>query len=93
MLKKKKFRSPRLLQRVRELGCIVKNCGSPANAHHIRDGQGTSQKAGDDEAIPVCHYHHQGEEGIHTLGTRVWQAKYGTERDLLEKTKSMLGES
>jgi hypothetical protein len=90
---KRIFRSPALLERIRSLGCIVRGCESPANAHHIREGQGTGQKAADDEAIPLCHYHHQGAEGIHTLGTRSWQEKYGNERDLLFLTRSLLAEA
>lgn len=80
---------PKHLARVRELGCII--CGGPASAHHIRHGQGMEQKADDREAIPLCYYHHQGEQGIHHLGTKRWQAIYGTEQDLLQKTLQLLG--
>lgn len=82
-------KDPKHLDRVRELGCCI--CGThPASAHHIRHGQGMSQKADDHEAIPLCHYHHQGPQGIHTLGTRTWQARYGTEEKLLEYTLAQL---
>lgn len=83
-------KDPKHLQRVRELGCII--CQSPANAHHIRAGNGLSQKASDYETIPLCHFHHQGKEGIHTVGTRVWQMRFGTEIDLLEKTRRLLND-
>jgi hypothetical protein len=78
----------RHLSRVVSLGCII--CGNHANAHHIRSGNGMSQKASDFETVPLCHHHHQGSEGIHTLGTKAWQARYGSERELLEQTRSAL---
>lgn len=80
----------RHMQRVRELGCVVcdrqGNPGTPAAAHHIREGAGGGQKSGDYLTIPLCHFHHQGEEGIHTLGTRLWQSRYWGELDLLNET-------
>ena len=78
------------MRAVAELGCIVcRNLGedeSPANVHHIREGCGTGEKSGNHLTIPLCHFHHQGGEGIHTLGTRVWQPRYGNELDLLNQT-------
>lgn len=83
------------LMRTVELGCCVcKNLGHPdtvAMIHHIRHGQGMSQRASHFEVLPLCHYHHQGEEGIHTLGRRRWEAKFGTELQLLEQVRAELG--
>lgn len=77
------------LQKVRELGCCI--CGAkPAHAHHIREGQGMGQKASDYESIPLCWYHHQGPQGIHHMGTRAWQERYGREEKLLEVTLAAL---
>lgn len=87
-LKKPKTKDKRHLNKVRALGCII--CGSPASAHHIRHGMGLSQKSSDYETIPLCHYHHQGAEGIHTLGTKVWQKKHKTEIELLQKVQGLL---
>lgn len=84
----KRLKNANHLQKVRELGCII--CKSPASAHHIRNGQGMGQKASDYETIPLCHYHHQGKEGIHVCGTKVWQMRFGTELELLEKTRDLL---
>ena len=78
------------LSAVAALGCIV--CKAPACVHHIRTGQGMGQRASHFETIPLCHYHHQGAEGIHTIGTKRWQAKYGYERELLAKTLAMVAE-
>lgn len=76
------------LDRVASLGCII--CGAPACIHHIREGQGMSQRASDRDVLPLCHNHHQGKEGIHTLGTRTWQKKFGTELELLERVKRLI---
>lgn len=76
------------LSRLAELGCLI--CSSPANIHHLRTGKGMAQRSDDYHAIPLCHFHHQGNQGIHTLGTKAWQAKYGTELELLEKVRKML---
>lgn len=73
---------------VAAIGCIV--CRSPACIHHIRDGIGLGMRASHFETIPLCHHHHQGVEGIHTLGTKIWQGKYGSERELLKKTLYMV---
>ena len=32
--------------------------------------------------IPLCHYHHQGRMGIHTIGKKIWEDRYGTQREL-----------
>lgn len=51
------------LSRVAALGCIVcrnQNLGeTPAEIHHIRTGQGTSQRADHRKSIPLCHMHHR----------------------------------
>jgi hypothetical protein len=63
--------------------------GTPAEVHHLRDGQGMAQRAPDDEAIPLCPEHHRGRHGLHGLGTRGFAERYGiTERELLELVRS-----
>lgn len=50
--------------RVAELPCAT--CGMPGvNLHHIREGQGMSQRAHDMLVIPLCPDCHTGPEGIH----------------------------
>lgn len=55
--------------KIAALGCIL--CRhlelgeTPANLHHIREGQGLSQRASDWLIIPLCCEHHQGKTGIH----------------------------
>lgn len=87
---KRVFRSDAWLSRVRALGCII--CGGSAFTHHIRHGQGMGQKAPDDKAIPLCNLHHQGEKGIHHLGTRAWEKLFGSEEHLLSLTLEKLNE-
>lgn len=77
------------VSRVVGLGCIV--CGEAAHAHHIRHGQGMAQRAPHSEVIGLCPNHHQGPQGIHTLGTRKWEGLFGTEENLLALVRYELG--
>ena len=60
------------MQKMVEYGCMI--CRHfeevvdlpPCNIHHIRDKTGLGLK--DKDMIPLCHYHHQGKMGIHTIG-------------------------
>ena len=84
------------LTAVAELGCIVcYNMGypdSPACIHHIRAGQGMSQRASHYETIPLCPTHHQhGGHGVAIhAGQKAWELKFGTERELLEQVQNLL---
>jgi hypothetical protein len=85
------------LDQVASLGCIVcRNLGrgrTPAEVHHIHWGMG--KKASDFDTIPLCPYHHRSGpfgEAIHN-GAMTFQAKYGTELDLLEQTKILIKKS
>lgn len=80
-----------LWERMRELGCCVDGCGrySPS-IHHI--GTGMGGRKDHDQVIPICFDHHQGVEGIHTIGRRLWQKRHGTEQELLAKTLKALEE-
>ena len=81
----------RHLSRVAALGCVLcRNLGygaTPAHVHHIREGQGAAQRAHDCLTIPLCPEHHTGNDGIHGLGRRGFEARYKTtELDLLAQT-------
>lgn len=91
--------NPEHLRRVRALPCLACELSgiqqtSPTEAHHIRrreDGQpyGTSQKAHDDETIPLCFFHHW--NGIGSIYThRGFEAEFGNERELLAMTRETL---
>ena len=78
------------MSRVSELGCII--CQSPAEIHHLRTGQG-HKRATHFEVIPLCHRHHRTGGygvGIHA-GIKSFEANFGTELSLLEKTRELLG--
>lgn len=88
----------RHLERVVALGCIVcRNEGlgeSPATIHHIRAGQGGSQRSSHFEVLPLCPAHHQnGGHGVAIhAGRQTWENKYGTETELLVQVLYELGE-
>ncbi len=81
--------------RVAALGCILcRNLGygeTPPQLHHVREGQGMSQRASDMLVIPLCPEHHQGGTGLHGLGTREFERRYKTtELDLLADTLELI---
>lgn len=83
--------------RVAELGCILCSHilgihGTPAQLHHPRRGAGMAQRASDFDVIPLCPEHHQGNTGVHGLGTKGFTKHWGvTEADLLAVTLERLG--
>jgi hypothetical protein len=78
--------------RVRALECVM--CRyldlkqtTHTNLHHIREGQGLSQRASDYLVVSLCEEHHQGKTGLHGLGTRGFYNRYRLdELDLLAMT-------
>ena len=81
--------------RVAAIGCILcRRLGygeTPASLHHIREGQGMSQRASDYLVIPLCREHHQGDTGFHGLGEREFERRYKTtELDLLADVIAIL---
>jgi hypothetical protein len=83
--------SKRHLTRLAEIGCILCRhlgaAGTPAEIHHLREGQGAAQRGSDWTAIPLCPEHHRGASGLHGLGTRGFAARYRLEElDLLALT-------
>jgi hypothetical protein len=85
------------LARVAALTCVVcRNEGlgkTPAQAHHINCAT-MGRKSSDFETIPLCPTHHQysghGQLAVHD-GPERWEARYGTERELLAQTLCELG--
>jgi hypothetical protein len=57
------------LGRVARLGCILcRRLGlgeTPAQVHHLREGQGGAQRAPHWLTVPLCPEHHTGKHGIH----------------------------
>jgi len=84
------------LDRVARLGCIVcRDLGyddSPAEIHHPRALAGMGQRASHYDAIGLCPAHHRtGGYGVAIhAGQKAWEAKFGTELELLEKVRALL---
>ena len=82
------------MDRVASLGCVVcRNQGygdTPAQIHHIRAGQGMSQRAPNTLVIPLCPQHHtDGGHGVAVhAGRETFERIYGSELDLLAQTIS-----
>jgi hypothetical protein len=78
------------LSKVAELGCII--CRSPAEIHHIRAGMGIGQRNSNFHVLPLCPSHHRtGGHGVAIhAGQKTFEAKYGTEHELLEKVNGLL---
>lgn len=82
------------LSRVASLPCMLgvalgQYDHGPSSIHHIRTGQGGSQRASHFLTIPLCHECHQGDLGVHGDKTLMHIAKVG-ELDLLAMTTEML---
>jgi hypothetical protein len=84
----------RHLSRVAELGCrvCIKHLGveSPAEVHHQRSGMGR-MRAPYTRTMGLCPTHHRGSEGIHHLGLRVWEARFGSEAEMVDEVNELLG--
>jgi len=85
----------RHMGKVAALGCAVCRAmglgATPAQCHHIREGQGASQRAPDMLVIPLCPEHHQGDSGIHKLGASEFKRRYRlTELDILADTLELI---
>ena len=82
------------LNKIAELGCIL--CseilgfeGTPSELHHIRRYGG---KRSASPVIPLCPEHHRGNSGVHGLGAKGFENKWGvTQAWLLEKVNQRLG--
>lgn len=81
-----------------EIGCIVcllhDHRKVAASIHHLTGikYRALGKKASDKHTIPLCFNHHQGNDGVHVMGMRPWEAKYGTQSELLERVNDMITE-
>jgi len=88
----KKAKRAERFEKIAEHGCII--CQSPCQIHHLvgLKYRGRGQKANDCFTIGLCHIHHTGDRGLHTIGIRTWETTYGTQESLLEKTNLLIGD-
>ena len=89
--KHKSVAENRHLERVAGLGCVLcRHLGrdySSAQVHHLKEGQGLSQRAEHWLTIPLCPECHTGANGLHGLGTKAFYTRYKLdELDLLAMT-------
>jgi len=82
--------------RVASLGCIINNkdCDGGLNLHHPT-GAGWGLKADDKDVIPLCFNHHSAQTPLaygHSIhkGTRVFEKRYGSQRELLQLVRDLL---
>jgi hypothetical protein len=90
------------LNKVAAIGCIVCKLqgheDTPAEIHHLRDGQGRGQRAEYTETIPLCPTHHRTGDGTAAFGyqwgfhhsPKEFEEAYGTERELLARVRMEL---
>jgi hypothetical protein len=82
------------LNKIAELGCIL--CsevlgfeGTPSELHHVRR-YGTKRSTS--PVLPLCPEHHRGNSGVHGLGAKGFESKWGiTQERLLERVNQKLG--
>lgn len=66
----------RHIERVAALGCLV--CRRPANVHHVMKAPGKVRRRDHRFIAPLCADHHQGNEGVHGLGSeKAFLARWG----------------
>jgi hypothetical protein len=83
------------MNQVASIGCILCDHlgygATPAQLHHIREGQGMSQRASNFLVVPLCETHHTGTPGVHGLGEKGFYTRYKlSELDLLAMTLEAL---
>ena len=82
-------------RKLTELGCILcieyfGKYGSPSEIHHIR----RSGRRSTSPVIPLCPEHHRGNTGVHGLGRKSFEFRYGlTEEYLLERSLKLIEEN
>ena len=57
----------RHVQRIAGIPCLI--CQRPANVHHGMHASGKVRRRDHRFIVPLCRDHHQGDEGVHGLGS------------------------
>ena len=78
------------LNKIASLGCII--CKRECEIHHLRTGVGMGQRNDNNNVIGLCPEHHRtGGHGVaYHAGRLAFEANFGTELELLQKTKDLL---
>lgn len=85
---------PAYLAQVRLLPCCICEAFDgigvfPSDAHHPICGRYSQAKVPDRMAIPLCHRHHLGPDGIHA-SKDAWMARYGPDTDYIAGTQDRI---
>jgi len=78
------------MAKVKNMDCIIYNgeCYGETEVHHCFTGSGGRKN--DSKVLPLCFNHHRHVDGIHSIGRKKWQEKYGSEAELLQKTQQLM---
>lgn len=71
---------------LRAHGCMV--CRQPAAIHHLFTGMGGRKDH--DKVAGLCWNHHQGPEGIHTIGRKAFAKRFMSELEMQEKAERLV---
>jgi hypothetical protein len=83
------------LNKIAELGCILCSevlgfTGTPSELHHVRR---YGAKRITSPILPLCPEHHRGNSGVHGLGIKGFEKKWGIScEELLERVSQKIGE-
>lgn len=87
-------RDPAYLAAIHDLPCCI--CvawgfpqTTPTQAHHTICGRYGQRKTPDRQAIPLCWWHHQGPDGIHTR-RKWWVETFGQDTDFIAATQDAI---
>ena len=69
------------LKWIASLPCSIPGCPDRSCVHHIRE---SGEPRDHFKTIPLCWNHHQGKEGLHHLGKKLWSEIYGSESYFLK---------
>jgi hypothetical protein len=78
--RQRRVTDPGHLAYVASLPCCVPGCGRRATVHHLRclgSSAAAGRRSGDDETVPLCHEHHQGDTGVEAIGERKFWPMHG----------------
>lgn len=83
-------------ERLAQLGCMAcrrihgPHDPGPVELHHLRTGGWG--KDGFMTLIPLCVFHHRGNQGVHGLGTKGFEKYHGfSQQDLLDDALGLMG--
>ncbi|MCK9544921.1 MAG: DUF968 domain-containing protein [Novosphingobium sp.] len=87
-------RNPGYLAKVRALPCCIcqafgESQVTPTTAHHVIHHRYSQRKVPDEMAIALCHDHHQGWKGVHTIPAQ-WREMYGDDHEYIAITQDAI---